>query len=172
MEQDYPLLSRIKAVITSNKNVLGLCASSALSILCLILVFTIDHWLAKGLFLVIAIGAALFSLLLLESLRIARKYTKNKPLPEDSVPETENESSVPVESLIAQEQAEVDEAGSIPSENETPTVYISGKGNKYHQDKSCAGLRFADVIQEVSKEKAVSLGKEACSRCQPKDVEA
>ena len=43
MEQDYPLLSRIKAVITSNKNVLGLCASSTLSILCLILVVTIDH---------------------------------------------------------------------------------------------------------------------------------
>lgn len=171
MEQDRPLLSRIKTAITSNKNVLALVASSILTILCLILVFTMNHWLAKGFFLLIAIGAALFSLLLLESLRILQKYTKSKPLPKDPAPVIEDKSPDPAESVITEEPVEADEAKPLPSENDVQTVYISEKGNKYHHDKSCAGLRFADVIQEVSKEEAVSLGREACSRCQAKDME-
>ena len=57
-------------------------------------------------------------------------------------------------------------------EPDRPLVFISEKGNKYHQDKACAGLRFADEIQKVSEEEAIALGRQACLRCQQKQADA
>lgn len=168
MEQDDTLLSRVKNALASNKNVLGLVASSVLTILCLILFFTVNHWAAKVLFALIAIVAALFSWFLLEALRITQKYKKGKHVHAMPAPELENRSADP-EQEDAQENMDSNSAPSL--EPNRPLVFISEKGNKYHQDKACAGLRFADEIQEVSEEEAIALGRQACLRCQQKQAD-
>lgn len=170
MEQDDTLLSRVKNALASNKNVLGLVASYLMMILCLVLFFSVNHWIAKLLLALIAIGAALFSRFLLEALRIKKKYEKEKHLPAAPLPELEDQSAEPElkEDMQEQEEAEEDaDTNSAPNiEPNRPLVFISEKGNKYHQDKSCAGLRFADEIQKVSEEEAIALGRQACLRCQ------
>ena len=86
MEQDDTLLSRVKNALASNKNVLGLVASYLLMFLCLVLFFSVNHWIAKLLLALIAIGAALFSRFLLEALRIKRNYEKEKHRPAAPLP--------------------------------------------------------------------------------------
>ena len=175
MEQDDTLLSRVKNALASNKNVLGLVASYLLMLLCLVLFFSVNHWIAKLLLALIAIGAALFSRFLLEALRITRKYEKEKQLPPMPAPEQEDPSAEPElnEDMPEQEDAPEDaDTNSAPNlEPNRPLVFISEKGNKYHQDKSCAGLRFADEVQEVSEEEAIALGRQACLRCQQKQAD-
>ena len=176
MEQDDTLLSRVKNALASNKNVLGLVASYLLMLLCLVLFFSVNHWIAKLLLALIAIGAALFSRFLLEALRIKKKYEKEKHLPAAPLLELEDQSAEPElkEDMQEQEEAEEDaDTNSAPNiEPNRPLVFISEKGNKYHQDKSCAGLRFADEIQKVSEEEAIALGRQACLRCQQKQADA
>ena len=176
MEQDDTLLSRVKNALASNKNVLGLVASYLLMLLCLVLFFSVNHWIAKLFLALIAIGAALFSRFLLEALRIKKKYEKEKHLPAAPLPELEDQSAEPElkEDMQEQEEAEEDaDTNSAPNiEPNRPLVFISEKGNKYHQDKACAGLRFADEIQKVSEEEAIALGRQACLRCQQKQEDA
>ena len=176
MEQDDTLLSRVKNALASNKNVLGLVASYLLMLLCLVLFFSVNHWIAKLLLALIAIGAALFSRFLLEALRIKKKYEKEKHLPAAPLPELEDQSAEPElkEDMQEQEEAEEDaDTNSAPNiEPNRPLVFISEKGNKYHQDKACAGLRFADEVQEISEEESIALGRQACLRCQQKQADA
>ena len=176
MEQDDTLLSRVKNALASNKNVLGLVASYLLMLLCLVLFFSVNHWIAKLLLALIAIGAALFSRFLLEALRVSRNYEKEKQLPPMPVPEQEDQSAEPElkEDMQEQEEAEEDaDTNSAPNiEPNRPLVFISEKGNKYHQDKACAGLRFADEVQEISEEEAIALGRQACLRCLQKQTDA
>ena len=176
MEQDDTLLSRVKNALASNKNVLGLVASYLLMLLCLVLFFSVNHWIAKLFLALIAIGAALFSRFLLEALRIKKQYEKEKHLPAAPLPELEDQSAEPElkEDMQEQEEAEEDaDTNSAPNiEPNRPLVFISEKGNKYHQDKACAGLRFADEIQKVSEEEAIALGRQACLRCQQKQADA
>ena len=176
MEQDDTLLSRVKNALASNKNVLGLVASYLLMLLCLVLFFSVNHWIAKLLLALIAIGAALFSRFLLEALRIKKKYEKEKQLPPMPAPEQEDQSAEPEQKEDMQEQEEAEEDADTNSaqnlEPNRPLVFISEKGNKYHQDKSCAGLRFADEVQEVSEEEAIALGRQACLRCLQKQTDA
>ena len=176
MEQDDTLLSRVKNALASNKNVLGLVASYLLMLLCLVLFFSVNHWIAKLLLALIAIGAALFSRFLLEALRITRKYEKEKQLPPMPAPEQEDQSAEPElkEDMPEQEDAPEDaDTNSAPNlAPNRPLVFISEKGNKYHQDKACAGLRFADEVQEVSEEEAIALGRQACLRCLQKQTDA
>ena len=176
MEQDDTHLSRVKNALASNKNVLGLVASYLLMLLCLVLFFSVNHWIAKLLLALIAIGAALFSRFLLEALRITRKYEKEKQLPPMPAPEQEDPSAEPEqkEEMPKQEDApedtDTDNAPNLAPNR--PIVFVSEKGNKYHQDKACAGLRFADEVQEVSEEEAIALGRQACLRCQQKQADA
>ena len=176
MEQDDTLLSRVKNALASNKNVLGLVASYLLMLLCLVLFFSVNHWIAKLLLALIAIGAALFSRFLLEALRITRKYEKEKQLPPMPAPEQEDPSA---EQELKEDMPEQEDAGEDSDTNSSPNlapnrpiVFISEKGNKYHQDKACAGLRFADEVQEVSEEEAIALGRQACLRCRQKQADA
>ena len=176
MEQDDTLLSRVKNALASNKNVLGLVASYLLMLLCLVLFFIVNHWIAKLLLALIAIGAALFSRFLLEALRITRKYEKEKQLPPMPAPEQEDPSAEPEqkEEMPKQEDApedtDTDNAPNLAPNR--PIVFVSEKGNKYHQDKACAGLRFADEVQEISEEEAIALGRQACLRCRQKQADA
>ena len=176
MEQDDTLLSRVKNALASNRNVLGLVASYLLMLLCLVLFFSVNHWIAKLLLALIAIGAALFSRFLLEALRIKKKYEKEKQLPPMPAPEQEDPSAEPEQKEDMQEQEEAEEDADTNSaqnlEPNRPLVFISEKGNKYHQDKACAGLRFADEVQEVSEEEAIALGRQACLRCLQKQTDA
>ena len=176
MEQDDTLLSRVKNALASNKNVLGLVASYLLMLLCLVLFFSVNHWIAKLLLALIAIGAALFSRFLLEALRITRKYEKEKQLPPMPAPEQEDQSAEPEQKAEMPEQEDAEEdsdTNSSPNlEPNRPIVFISEKGNKYHQDKACAGLRFADEVQEVFEEEAIALGRQACLRCLQKQTDA
>ena len=176
MEQDDTLLSRVKNALASNKNVLGLVASYLLMLLCLVLFFSVNLWIAKLLLALIAIGAALFSRFLLEALRITRKYEKEKQLPPMPAPEQEDPSA---EQELKEDMPEQEDAGEDSDTNSSPNlapnrpiVFISEKGNKYHQDKACAGLRFADEVQEVFEEEAIALGRQACLRCLQKQTDA
>ena len=129
MEQDDTLLSRVKNTLASNKNVLGLVASYLLMLLCLVLFFSVNHWIAKLFLALIAIGAALFSRFLLEALRIKKKYEKEKHLPAAPLPELEDQSAEPElkEDMQEQEEAEEDaDTNSAPNiEPNRPLVFIS-----------------------------------------------
>ena len=110
------------------------------------------------------------------ALRCSRKYEKEIQLPPIPVPEQEDPSVQPEQKEDMQEQADAPEdadTNSAPNlEPNRPLVFISEKGNKYHQDKACAGLRFADEVQEISEEEAIALGRQACLRCQQKQADA
>ncbi len=47
------------------------------------------------------------------------------------------------------------------------TVYISGKGEKYHRSADCRGLRTAENIYAVTKDVAIEMGKTPCKFCYP-----
>ena len=46
-------------------------------------------------------------------------------------------------------------------------VFISDKGEKYHCNSDCRGLRFADNISGVTKEAAIAMGRTPCAFCYP-----
>ena len=54
---------------------------------------------------------------------------------------------------------------SISSSFETEIVYLSPSGGKYHRTPECSSLSRSKVVRQVSKQKALLLGKEPCSIC-------
>ena len=174
MKRDNPLLTRVRSIRLLGKNTLWLAAFAALAVLGLVLVFTLKPWVLKLLFLLIAIGAVLYFWLLIEDRRSTPRPAKQAPPPEpQSEPaaveadddESEDETS-------GQEAAdEVSEDGPEPGEQEKPLVLVSEKGDKYHRDRKCMGLRFADSLEEMPEEEAAALDRKPCGICWPKPKE-
>ena len=173
MKRDNPLLTRVRSIRLLGRNTLWLAAFALLAVLGLVLVFTLKPWVLKLLFLLIAIGAVLYCWLLLEDRRSTPRPAKassppepqNEPAAVESEDESEDEAS-------GQEAAdEVLKEGSEPGEQGKPLVLVSEKGDKYHSDRKCMGLRFADSVEEMPEEEAAALDRKPCGICWPKAKE-
>lgn len=169
MKRNNPLLTRMKNIHLPDKNALWTVAFTALAVMSLILFFAVKPLILKLLFLLTAIGAAFYIWLLIESRRITPKPAKNVstpgPLPETLATETEDEAPERTEA------GENDGESPQPLEQDEHLVFVSEKGDKYHLDRKCAGLRFADNVETMPVEKAISLNRKPCSKCRPKAKE-
>lgn len=166
MKPDNPLPGRGKDIRLPDKALLWIVAFAALAVLCFILLLTVKPWILKLLFLILGIGAAVYIWVMVESRRITLKpgQAASPPSPAQARPAAQESDDAPELSQAA------DTAG--PDEQDKNTVFISDKGDKFHRDRQCVGLRFADSVQIVPLEQAESLGRKPCSKCQPKESKA
>jgi hypothetical protein len=166
MKRSFRHRARTKKQHLPDKNALWIVAFTALAIVGVILFFAVKPLIFKLLFLLIAIGAAVYCWLLIESRRImpkpAKKSSLSGPLPETSVAEVKNEMPEKMEGGDGAGE------GPQPAEKDDHLVFISEKGDKYHFDRKCAGLRFADIVETMPEEKALSFNRKPCSKCWPK----
>lgn len=168
MNRNHPLIARLKNGHL-DRNTLWIVAFTALFVLCAVLIFVVPPWVLKILFLLIAIGAAVYCWLLIQSRRITPKpaQTGSVPAPSSEKQAADAESETPG---TTEPEGGAEEVPPDGGENERP-VFISEKGDKYHLDKKCVGLRFADSIETMDEEKAISLNRKRCSKCWPKAKE-
>ena len=177
MKRDNPLLTRVRGIRLLGRNTLWLAAFALLAVLGLVLVFTLKPWVLKLLFLLIAIGAVLYCWLLLEDRRStprpAKASSPPEPQNEPAAVEAEDEAEDETEDEASGQEAadEVLEEGSESGEQGKPLVLVSEKGDKYHRDRKCMGLRFADSVEEMPEEEAAALDRKPCGICWPKAKE-
>jgi hypothetical protein len=163
MKRNTPLPDRMKNIRLPDKAVLWIVAFVAFAVLCFI---TLKPWILKLLFLLLGIGTAGYCWIMIESRRITLKPRQvvfpSVPSFDVLAAETRNETPEQIETA--------DGAGEDPQpgEQDDHLVFISEKGDKYHLDRKCVGLRFADIVETLTEEKAVSLKRKPCSKCWPK----
>jgi hypothetical protein len=162
MNPKNSIFTRLKSIL-SDKNALWTVAFASLALLSVVLIFVVNPLILKLLFLLIAIGAAIYCWLLIESRRMT-----SKPTPKESSPPSPSETSEIAMKNETHETAETE--GVTGEDNQTieqdgHLVFVSNKGDKYHLDRKCAGLRFADNVEEMTEESAVSLKRKPCSKC-------
>jgi hypothetical protein len=166
MKRNTPLPDRMKNIRLPDKAFLWIVAFAAFAVLCFILLFTLKPWILKLLFLLLGIGTAGYCWIMIESRRITLKPRQvvfpSVPSFDVLAAETRNETPEQIETA--------DGAGEDPQpgEQDDHLVFISEKGDKYHLDRKCVGLRFADIVETLTEEKAVSLKRKPCSKCWPK----
>ncbi len=162
MNPKNSIFARLKSILY-DKNALWTVAFALIALLSVVLIFVVNPLILKLLFLLIAIGAAIYCWLLIESRRMTPK-----PAPKESLPPLPSETS---EIEIHNETYETAETEGVTGEDSQPIeqdghmVFVSEKGDKYHLDRKCAGLRFADNVEEMTEESAVSLKRKPCSKC-------
>lgn len=166
MKPDTPLPGRGKDIRPPDKALLWIAAFTALAALCFILALTVRPWIFKLLFLILGLGAAAYIWVMVESRRITPKpgQAASPSSPARDAPAAQESDDAPQLSQAA------DAAG--PDEQDKNTVFISDKGDKFHRDRQCVGLRFADSVQIIPLEQAESLGRKPCSKCRPKESKA
>ena len=176
MKPDTPLPGRMKDLRLPDKALLWIIAFAAFAVACLILLLALRPWLLKLLFLILGIGAAGYCWILVESRRITPKPEQadapsapsatSSPAPAEPAAQEEDETPelIPHTDIGSREP----QAGA-QDEN---FVFISEKGDKYHRERLCVGLRFADAVQTMTREKAVLLKRKPCSKCWPKTDKA
>lgn len=162
MNPKNSVFARLKSIL-SDKNALWTVAFATLALLGVVLIFVAKPLIIKLLFLLIAIGAAVYCWLLMESRRMTPKPARNAsiPSPLTEMPIVEMESEIP--ETVKTEGAS--EESAQPIKKNEHLVFVSTKGDKYHLDRKCVGLRFADNVEEMGEEKAVSLKRKPCSKC-------
>ena len=166
MKRNTPLPERMKKIRLPDKAALWIIAFVAFAVLCLILLFTVKPLILKLLFLLLGIGAAGYCWIMIESKRITPKsgQAASATSPSVDVPAAEKKSEAPEQIKTA-----ADAAGDPqPSGQDEHLVFVSEKGDKFHFDRACVGLRFADTVQTMTQVKAVSLKRTPCSKCRPK----
>lgn len=166
MKRNNPHRARTKNQHLPDKNALWIIAFTAFAVLGVLLFFIVQPLILKLLFLLIAFGAAVYCWLLIESRRITPKPAQidSQPVPS---PET---SSAEAENGIPEQMEGGDGAGESPQPGgqDDHLVFVSGKGDKYHFDSKCVGLRFADAVEAMPEEQALSSNRKPCSKCWPK----
>jgi hypothetical protein len=166
MKRNTPLPDRMKNIRLPDKAVLWIVTFVAFAVLCLILLITVKPFILKLLFLLLGIGTAGYCWIMIESRRTTPKprqvASKSVPSPDVPVAETRNETPQQIET------ADGSGEDPQPGEQDDHLVFVSEKGDKYHLDRKCVGLRFADIVDTMNEEKAVSLKRKPCSKCWPK----
>ena len=166
MKRNTPLPDRMKNIRLPDKAVLWIVAFVAFAVLCLILLFTVKPFILKLLFLLLGIGTAGYCWIMIESRRTTPKprQVASKSVPSPDVPAAETRNETPQQIETADGSGEDPQ----PGEQDDHLVFVSEKGDKYHLDRKCVGLRFADIVDTMNEEKAVSLKRKPCSKCWPK----
>ena len=166
MKRNTPLPDRMRNIRLPDKAVLWIVAFVAFAVLCLILLFTVKPFILKLLFLLLGIGTAGYCWIMIESRRTTPKprQVASKSVPSPDVPAAETRNETPQQIETADGSGEDPQ----PGEQDDHLVFVSEKGDKYHLDRKCVGLRFADIVDTMNEEKAVSLKRKPCSKCWPK----
>jgi hypothetical protein len=166
MKRDTPLSERMKNIRIPDKAALWIIAFVAFAVLCLILLFAVKPLILKLLFLLLGIGAAGYCWILIESRRITPKsgQAASVPSPSPDVPAAKKRREAPEQIKTAAGTAEDPQ----PAGRDEHLVFVSEKGDRFHFDRQCVGLRFADSVQTMTEEEAVSLKRTPCSKCRPK----
>ena len=162
MKPKDPVLTRLKNK-QPGRTGLWLVAFAALAVLSLVFLIIAKSWILKLLFLLITVGAGFYCWLLIESMKIAPKRAKMaspsnaSPLPSQAEAEGEVYETEDGEVFV--------EETTPPDEPRAGGVFVTEKGDKYHLDRNCSGLRFADSVEEMTVEQAVSASRKPCSLC-------
>jgi len=176
----------MKSAHLPDRTLLWLIAFIVFATSCIVLFIILKPWILKILFLLLGLGAAGYSWVIMESRRIT--YTHNPDVStaasppdaaeEEAERETATEAEAEEELLVADDQDEQAaerlgaENGTVerapPDAPEEGAVYVSDKGDKYHLDRQCVGLRFADKVETMGLQEAVSLNRKPCSKCRAK----
>lgn len=166
MKRDTPLPDRMKNIHLPDKAALWIAAFVAFAVLCFILLLTLKPLILKLLFLLLGIGAAGYCWIMVESRRITPKprQAASAATPSLDVPAAETKNETPEQIKTAANAAEEPRPGG----QDGHLVFVSEKGDKFHLDKKCVGLRFADIVRTMTEEEAVSLQRKPCSKCRPK----
>lgn len=173
MKPNIPLPDRIKNMRLPDKALLWIIVFAAFALLCLILLLTVPSLILKLLFLLLGIGAAGYCWIMVESRRITPKpgqaaSPSADSAPAPAAPAAQKEDEAP--ELIRPEAPLSPDPQ--PGGQDEGLVFVSEKGDKYHRDRLCVGLRFADTVQTMTLENAVSLKRKPCSKCLPKTDKA
>ncbi|MHC1786431.1 MAG: hypothetical protein AB9880_05180 [Christensenellales bacterium] len=181
MNKDSPLSDRLKSIHLPDKALLWIIAFVAFALLCLVLVFVFSPWLLKVLFLLLFLAASAYCWIMIESWRSTPKPRPMAP-PAAAPAEPEAEAAQPLqredaaphqtetedEAYAAADEEPDGKSDQAPGEPVEGLVYVSGKGDKYHADSKCVGLRFADSIETMTEADALLLKRKPCSKCSPK----
>lgn len=184
MKRENPLLARLKGIRLQDRNALWLAAFTALAVLCLILAIAVGPFLLRLLFVLIMIGAVLYCWLLIQDRRnMPRRAHEPVPEPSSEEPATGMPQEAEVPEPAGEPGGEADPEISAESPQEPATedpqpgkqaaspVLVSDKGDKYHRNRKCMGLRFADSLTEMTEAEAEALGRKPCGICWPKAKE-
>lgn len=96
---------------------------------------------------------------------------------EEGPPQAEFEADAPAQDMPDETDGEEDTepqaedaaaADARPAGQSLGMVYVTEKGDKYHHDRECIGLRFADSVETLTPQEAAGLGRTPCSKCAPK----
>lgn len=169
MKRDTPLWDRMKSIRLPDKAALWIAAFVTFAVLCLILLLTLKPLILKLLFLLLGLGAAGYCWVMVESRRIS---LKPKQADSAAVPSPEAPAAVETRDEAPEQlgtAAGAAEAIQAVRESE-PQVFVSDKGDKFHLDRNCVGLRFADAVRTMTEEEALSLKRKLCSKCRPKSA--
>ena len=166
MKRNTPLPDRMKNIRLPDKAVLWIVAFVAFAVLCLILLITVKPFILKLLFLLLGIGTAGYCWIMIESRRITPKPRRvvAVTVPSLGVQSAETKNDTPELIENADGAREDPQSGN----QDDHLVFVSEKGDKYHLDRKCVGLRFANIVDTMNEEKAVSLKRKPCSKCWPK----
>ncbi len=166
MKRDIPLWDRVKGIRVPDKAALWIAVFVAFAALCFILLLTLKPLILKLLFLLLGLGAAGYCWVMVESRRISLKPKQTAPAPRPSpkAPAEETAVEAPRQAQTGDSSEEIPQ----PALQDEPQVFVSDKGDKFHLDRQCVGLRFADSVRTMTREEAVLLKRKPCSKCGPK----
>ncbi|MDD2562015.1 MAG: hypothetical protein PHG11_06795 [Eubacteriales bacterium] len=192
MKRESPHLARVKGRRLPDRNACWLAAFAATAVLALVLAIIVKPWLLKVLFVLVMIGAVLYCWLMIQDRRNMPKpapeplprQPKEDPgtgaSPETEEPEPDGEpGSVDGQEVSGELAVEASSGLSLESalegpqadEQSEPPVLVSDKGDKYHRNRKCQGLRFANSLEEMPEAEAEALGRKPCGICWPKGKE-
>ena len=163
MKPNIPPPDRMKDIRLPDKAVLWIVAFVSFALLCLILLFTVKPLILKLLFLLLGICTAGYCWIMIESRRITPKprHVASQSVPSLDVPAAEARNETP--ELI--ETADGAGEDPQPGNQSDHLVFVSEKGDKFHRDRKCIGLSFAEIVETMTEEKAVSFKRKPCSKC-------
>ncbi|MDD4106175.1 MAG: hypothetical protein PHH03_10030 [Eubacteriales bacterium] len=120
-------------------------------------------WPVKVLFLVIALLAAFYFAKYRPETHNQKAEPEEKAEPRKPIlPPTEKRQRDASESAS---EAISDQEAAKPQDTVDDIVYVSEKGTKFHKEITCAGLKFADLVEKVSKDAAIAANKTPCKLC-------
>lgn len=180
MKRENPLSARLKDMRPQDRNALWLAAFAALAVLCLVLIIAVGLLLLRLLFVLLMIGAVLYCWILLQDRRNMPRQAR-EPVPGPSFEEPPKDADIPKPDGEPDGEADPEDSEEPPQEPvpndpepekqaEAP-VLVSDRGDKYHRNRQCLGLRFADSVAEMPEAEAEALGRKRCGICWPRAKE-
>ncbi|HSK69328.1 MAG TPA: hypothetical protein VLA21_08735 [Candidatus Limnocylindria bacterium] len=166
MSQDNPNRSRREGGSLVDRNAFLAAAFAMVVVLCIVLMIILPPWYLKLLFLLVAVGAGVYFWLMIVDRQGRPKAAATASQLRTAAEVLEKQAeAVEEEAEEAEEEAEEEKEAPRAAARSGSVVYVTEKGDKYHLDRDCAGLRFAEDVDTMTEKEAKALNREPCSRC-------